>query len=99
VTLSQEPRQRRLSSGLRGLIIGALVLAFGWFTKQAEASLTQAFLVGAALQLAVILLRKFVPAEQLPQAQALFELLVDAATVLAFALGVYGGMLRVADNL
>jgi len=97
--MPQEPRQLRLSAGLRGLIIGALLLAFGWFSKQPEASLTQAFLLGAALQVAVVLLRKFVPAELLPQAQSLFELLVDAATVLAFAVGVYGGVLRVAYDL
>jgi hypothetical protein len=37
-------------------------------------------------------LRRFVPPAQLPQMMNLVELLADAATVLLFALGVYGGI-------
>lgn len=96
--MEESPRELRLSSTLRGLLIGALLLAYGWFMNQPQASLGWAFLVGAGLQVAVILLRRFVPAGMLPQAQYLFELFADAATVFAFALGVLGGILRTVDS-
>ena len=57
-------------------------------------SLKSAFLVAAGLQLAVLVLRRVVPPEQMPEAMHVFELLVDGGTILAFALGVYGGILR-----
>ena len=58
--------------------------------------MTWTLLVGAAIQLSVILLRRFVPPANLPLTLYVFELIVDAATVFMFALGVYGGILKVA---
>jgi hypothetical protein len=40
-----------------------------------------------------------VPAEVLPQAQDLFEMIADGVTVLMFALGVFGGIARLAEPL
>jgi len=50
------------------------------------------FLVGAALQLAVILIRRFVPADMQPEAIYIYEYVADGASVLLFALGVFGGI-------
>jgi hypothetical protein len=50
------------------------------------------FLVGAALQLAVILMRRFVPADWQPEAIYLYEYVADGLSVLLFALGVFGGI-------
>jgi hypothetical protein len=92
--MEQTPRQMRISSGLRGVLIALLIGAFAWVGAAPGGSLTVSLLIGAALQAAVIILRRMVSPDYLPQAMNLFELLVDGATVLAFALGVYGGILR-----
>jgi hypothetical protein len=91
-----EPSRQRLGTAVRGVIIGALIAAYGYLSGQPGASLTVSLLVAAGLQAGVLLLRKLVPAAHLPQALELYELLADAATVLLFAVGVYGGILRVA---
>lgn len=88
------PRELRLSSQVRGIIIGALALAFGFLTRQPGASLTYALLIAAGLQVLVILIRRLVPPGVQPMALYVFELLADAATVLLFALGAFGGILR-----
>lgn len=90
-------RAERLGSPFRGLLIAVLVAAYGWFFHQPQASLSSAFLFAAGAQLAVVALRKFVPSTVLPQALDLFDLLADGATVLLFAVGVYGGILRMPD--
>jgi hypothetical protein len=91
---SQAERELRLGSAARGVIIGALMAFYYYVTHQAGATLTVTLLVAAALQVAVLLLRRFVPGYLQAQVIHLFELLVDAATVLLFALGVFGGILR-----
>lgn len=60
--MEQTPRQMRISSGLRGVLIALLIGAFAWVGAAPGGSLTVSLLIGA--------------------------------TVLAFALGVYGGILR-----
>jgi hypothetical protein len=82
----------RISSTIRGVVIGVLALGFGWLTHQEGGSFAMALLIAAALQGTVLLLRKFVPPDLLPQAMYLFELLADAGTVLLFALGVFGSI-------
>jgi hypothetical protein len=60
--------------------------------QRPEASYTSTFLIAIALQLGLIVLKRFVPADQLPRIQYLFEMLADGVTVLLFALGVFGGI-------
>ena len=87
----------RLADGIRGTIIGVMIAAYAYVMNQPGASLTSTLLVAAGLQLIVIVLRRVVAPVALPSVMYVFELLVDAATVLLFALGVFGGLIRVAD--
>jgi hypothetical protein len=86
----ETPRQMRLSSRLRGVFITALIAGYGWLFNLPQASLAELLLVSAALQAVVILLRRWVPADNFPQAMFVFEMIVDGVTVLLFALGVFG---------
>jgi hypothetical protein len=88
-------REMRLSSSTRGIIIAVMIGTYAWVFRQPAASMTWTLLVGAGIQLVVILLRRFVPPANLPLALYVFELFVDAATVCMFALGVFGGILKV----
>ena len=90
-------RQARIGATMRGVFIAVLVALFGFLSKQPEASFTVSLLVAAGLQLAALLLRKFVPTYLMPQAIHLFELCADGLSVLLFALGVFGGMAHVAN--
>ena len=89
------PRDLRIASWTRGVLIGALIVFYGWFVKAPEGSFTQMFLVGAGVQLLIIVLRRFVPPDYAPQAQYIFEMIADGVTVLTFALGVFAGLARV----
>ena len=89
----------RVASWIRGIFIGALIVAYGWFVRGPQASLTASFLVGVVLQLAIVVARRLVPAGALPQAQDVFEMIADGVTVLMFALGVFGGIAHLADAL
>jgi hypothetical protein len=84
----------RLSSTLRGVIIAALIGFYSLVVDHPGASFTVSLLIAAGLQLGILLLRRFAPPDFLPQATWLLELLADAATVVLFALGVFGGMVR-----
>jgi multisubunit Na+/H+ antiporter MnhB subunit len=97
--MAESPREMRISSNVRGVVITALIALYGLVFKQPGSSLSQMFLIGATLQLVVICLRRFVPPDRLPQAMNVFELLADGATVLVFTLGVYGGMARMPTDL
>ena len=90
--MDDSPRELRLSSTIRGLVIGALILAYGWFMNAPDVSLKATFLVAAAFQLAVIAMRRMVPADELPRALYIFEIVADGVTVLMFALGVFGAI-------
>jgi hypothetical protein len=94
-----ESRDPRVASWMRGVFIAALILAYGWFVKLPQASMTASFLVGVLLQGAIMVVRRFVPAEVMPQAQDIFEMIADGVTVLMFALGVFGGIVHLADSL
>lgn len=89
----------RLSDPTRGIFIAGLVGAYAWVFKQPAASLTWSFLAAAGIQLIVILLRRFAPPARLPVALYLFELAADAVTVFMFALGVYGGILKLSYDV
>jgi hypothetical protein len=91
------PRELRLSSTVRGAIIGALIAVYAYVSGEPGATFTASLLIAAGLQVVVLLLRKFVPTYLMPQALHVFELLADAATVFLFALGVFGGILRTAS--
>jgi hypothetical protein len=86
-------RQMRLGSKVRGCAIAAILALYGYFLSDPGASFTASLLIAAGLQAGVLLLRRFVPADFLPRAIDSIELLADAATVLLFALGVFGGIL------
>lgn len=90
--MDDSEKKERLSSWMRGLIIGALIVGYGWFVGHPQGSFARLLVVGAAVQLLVIVVRKLVPAEQRPQAQQVFELVADGVTVFVFALGVFGGI-------
>jgi len=88
--MDESPRRMRINSTFRGLFIAALISIYGVLTQYPQPSFKAMFLIGAALQFAVILLRRFAPASVVPRVQDLAELIADAGTVLAFAIGVMG---------
>jgi len=92
--MDDSPRDLRIASWTRGVFIGVLIAFYGWILNVPEGSFRQMFLVGAGVQLLIIVLRRLVPTESAPQAQYIFELVADGATVLVFALGVFGGIAR-----
>ena len=94
--MDESPHQERLGSWTRGIFIAALIVAYGWFIGHPQGSFAEMFVVGAAIQILVIVVRKLVPSEHHAQAQYVFELVADGVTVLVFALGVMGGIARTA---
>jgi hypothetical protein len=90
-------KDRRFSSGGRGVVIAALIAVYGWFMHTPTGSSSVSFLAAAGLQLLVIALRRFVPADLLPQALYVFEFIADGVTVLLFALGVFGGIAHLSE--
>jgi hypothetical protein len=90
--MDDSPRQMRLSSRVRGVVITALIAGYGWLFGQAQGSFAETLLIAAVLQAVVILLRRWVPAEGQPAAMYAFEMIADGITVLLFALGVFGGI-------
>jgi hypothetical protein len=93
------PAERRLGSLWRGVVIAAMIVAYGWTMGLPQSSFTQMLVIGVLLQFLVILIRKFVPADQMARAQDVFELVADGVTVLCFALAVFGGIAKVPDGL
>jgi hypothetical protein len=89
-------REMRLSSMTRGIVITVLIAGYLWVSKQPAGSLTTALLIAAGLQLVVLAVRRLVAPETQPMALYVFELLADGATVLLFALGVFGGIFKAA---
>ena len=87
-------QDRRWSTAGRGVIIAALIAIYGWFMREPAGSWGASLLVAAGMQLLVIALRRFVPADRLPQAMYIFEMIADGLTILLFALGVFGGIAR-----
>lgn len=89
----------RLSDSWRGVIIAVFIGLYGWFMRAPEGSFAVGLLAGAGLQILVLLLRRFVPADWQPQAMYVFEYLVDGVTVLMFALGVLAPIMNTAALL
>jgi hypothetical protein len=95
--VNEEPSERlRIDTRVRGVVITALIAGYGWLFRQPQGSFAEALLVAAVLQVAVILLRRWVPAENQPVALYVFEMIADGLTVLMFALGVFGSINRIA---
>jgi hypothetical protein len=87
-------RRLRLETTVRGIVIAVLLGFYGLVVGDVGVSWVWSLLVGAALQILVLVLRRVVPPDLMPQAAHVFEMLADAVTVFLFALGVYGGILK-----
>ena len=77
---------------MRGVFITGLIVVYTWFMKDPGVSLKATFLIAAGFQFAVIVIRRLVPADELPRAMYIFELIADGVTVLMFAIGVFGAL-------
>jgi multisubunit Na+/H+ antiporter MnhB subunit len=97
--MEDSPRELRIASWTRGIFIGVLIAFYGWILKVPDGSFKQMFIVGAGVQLLIIVLRRFVPRDAQPEAQYIFEMVADGVTVLTFALGVFGGIVRAPAEL
>jgi hypothetical protein len=97
MTEVESPRQLRLSTTIRGIVLALLLAAYNYFAKQPGASLSLMLLIAAATQAIVLFIRKVVPPDRQPQALYIWEMFADGATVLLFALGIYGGIFRMAN--
>jgi hypothetical protein len=97
--MDETPRQLRIDSRVRGVVITALIAGYGWLFNQQQGSFAEALLIAAVLQVAVILLRRWVPAEGHPAAMYASEMIADGITVLLFALGVFGSINRMAADV
>lgn len=89
-------REMRLSATVRGIVITALIAGYAWVSHLPTVSLAATFLIAAGLQLAVLAIRRFVAPDRQPLALYVFEVIADGVTVLLFALGVFGGISKVA---
>ncbi len=94
-----ESRDPRRGTAYRSFFIAVIIAAYGWFMHQPGASLKQTFLVAIALQVGLVFLKRFVPADRLPQALYAYETIIDGVTVLLFSLGVMGGILSFPNEL
>jgi hypothetical protein len=90
LNVDASPRQLRLGSAIRGVFICVLIAGYAWLFNQPGNGFAASLLVAGVLQVMVLLLRKFVPTYLMPQALHVFELLADGASVLLFALGIFG---------
>jgi hypothetical protein len=82
----------RVAAAYRGWFIAGFLAVYGWFVQQPGAAREALFLVGAAVQLAILLVRRFVPAEARAEVLDICEYVADGVSVLLFALGVQGGI-------
>ena len=96
---SREDRDLRRGAAFRSAVIAVMVALYGWFMHLPAAPLKQTFLIAAALQLLLIVLKRLVPADQLPQALNTYETVADGITVLLFAVGVLGRIAYLPENL
>jgi hypothetical protein len=95
----ESPRDLRMASGVRGVVIAVLLIGYGYVMHQPTVSFAASFLIAAAMQIAVIVARRVLPRGQWAMAQYVLEFIADGATVFLFALGVYGGILQTAYNI
>lgn len=92
--MNESPRELRLGSSARGVVIVVILFVYGWLVRQPQGAFIEGLLIAAALQGGVLLLRRFTPRALVPQAVFILELAADGITVLLFALGVLGGIAR-----
>jgi hypothetical protein len=92
--MDDSPRSLRITSTVRGVVISALIAGYAWLTHASPGSFAAGLIIAAALQLAVLAVRRFVPAGEVPRAVYVCELLADGATVLIFAISVLSPLLR-----
>jgi hypothetical protein len=97
--MDKETRDLRISSVVRGVFFGLLTAGYAILMPYPQASFKVSFAIGAALQLAILLMRRLAPADSLPKVQYLLELVADGATVLLFALGVFGTIAKMPQAL
>ena len=88
------PVQMRRSTLYGGILISLCIGGYAWVFHKPGVSFAGMFLVGVALQVLALVVRRFVPPDRLPTAMYVLDLLIDGATVFVFALGVYGGILN-----
>jgi len=99
MTMNESQRNDRFGDASRGIFIAVLIAGYSWLFHQPAAAFKESLLLGAALQLAVICVRRFVPSESQPRFIELAVLLADGATVLLFALSVFGGIFHMPEDL
>jgi hypothetical protein len=97
--MDKETRDLRISSMMRSVFFGLLTAGYAILMPYPQASFKVSFAIGAALQLAILLMRRFAPADSFPKVQYLSELLADGATVLLFAVGVLGTIANMPQDL
>lgn len=97
--MEKPTRKSRMGLAGRGLVIGLFILTYGFLTNYPQASYTWMFLLGAALQIAIICARKFLPPDLAARHQDILEEIANGITVLSFALGVFGAIGRMPDSL
>jgi hypothetical protein len=96
--MDESPRSLRISSRVRGVVIAMLIGAHAWLAPASQPSFASGLIIGAGLQLAVLVVRRFVPAGAAPRAIYVCEMLADGVTVLLFALGILGPLVRTAGE-
>lgn len=94
-----EERDMRRGAAYRSAVIALMVSFYGGFLHLPSAPFKQSFLIAAALQLLLIVLKRLVPADRLPQALNAYETVADGITVLLFAVGVLGRIAYAPENL
>jgi uncharacterized membrane protein (UPF0136 family) len=94
--VDETPRQMRVSTTVRGVIMGALIALYSWLMDH-PAGWAGMLLVAAAVQLVIIIARRFVPPDLMPRALFVIETIADGATVLLFALGVLGPIAQLSN--
>jgi len=94
-----EERDQRRGAAYRSAVIAVMIAFYGWFMHLPSAPFKQTFLIAAGLQLLLIVLKRLVSADQLPQALVAYETVADGITVLLFAVGVLGKIAQLPENL
>lgn len=95
--MNVSPRQLRLTSKVRGILIGVMLFVYGFLVQQPGAGFIEGLLIAAALHGAVLLMRRFAPEALVPQATYVVEMIADGVTILMFAIGVFDTIARPMD--
>ncbi len=88
--MNETPRHKRLSDPARGIFIAVFIALYSWASKQSDGSMAVALLVGAAVQIAILGMRRIVPPDRMPETIYVIEMIADGITVMSFAIGVLG---------